>query len=148
MTSVNEAIELLPSPAVYFLETGKGQTDPPPNSEGLPCDQWHLAGPRSSNLTETEMMTLIKEKLPKVDFPVRTGATGYIIWPKMSELPPAGHTLDETGRTVGIVGGIRFFQRYTRSCMLVSDMGKGGDFFTTLSDEDKKILREKLVNYE
>jgi hypothetical protein len=147
MSVVNEAIQLPLSQPLRILEEGIGQISPPPNSEGLPCDAWHLGGYGFSVPGEEEMMELIKEKLPRIDFPVRIGSTGYIIWPSKDDLPSAGYTLDETGRTVGVIDGIRFFQRYTRNCMLVSDMGEDGSFFTSLSEDDKRILNEKLMNY-
>ncbi len=104
MTDINEAIEL---PETTIIRVG--QISPSPTSENLPCDAWHLGGLKGSILDETVMMRLIKEKLPKVDFPVKVSSTGYIIWPDKSVLPPYGYTLDEIGRTVGVVDEIRFF---------------------------------------
>lgn len=92
------------------------------------------------------MMQLIKESLPKIDFPVNVGATGYIIWPDESVLPRYGYTLDEIGRTVGVMDEIRFFQRYTGNCMLMAYMGgEYKDYFTSLTQEDKDLLKSKLL---
>ncbi len=79
---------------------------------------------------------------------MEVGSTGYIIWPEENDLPTFGYTLDEIGRTVGVVGGIRFFQRYTGNCMLVSDMGKEDGFFTCLTEDDEDVLRTKLNAYQ
>jgi hypothetical protein len=148
LLDIDESIQLPRTCMMRIITLGEGQIYPPPNSEGLPCDASHIACPYVSNISETKMMELIKRKLPKVNFPVRTGSTGYIIWPETSELPVAGYTLDEIGRTVGVIDGIRFFQRYTGCCMLVSHMGKDEyDYFTSLSEDDKKLLEEKLNNY-
>ena len=144
MTSVNEARELPESTGSRVLLSGIGQISPPPNTENLPCDAWHLGGYSNPNIDETEMMSLIKEKLPRVNFPVKVGSTGYIIWPDKNVLPTCGYTLDEIGRMVGVVDEIRFFQRYTRNCMLVANMGKDGDYFTCLTQEEKGILQSKL----
>ena len=144
MSAVNEAIQLPDTGLMRIVSLKEGQIFPPPNSENLPCDASHLAGYSSSDVDSTEMMSLIKRELPKIDFPVRVGSTGYIIWPDKSVLPKYGYTLDEIGRTVGVVDEIRFFQRYTGNCMLVASMGRKDDHFTTLTQEDKDTLRNKV----
>ena len=140
MTAVNEARELPDTGCMRIVTVSGGQIYPPPNSENLPCDASHLAGYRGSG--GEEMMSLIKEKLPRVDFPVRVGSTGYIIW--SNDLPTRGYTLDEVGRMVGVVDEIRFFQRYTGNCMLVAHMGREDGCFCCLTQEDKDLLRNKL----
>ncbi len=101
---------------------------------------------------ETHQRKTPQSKLPRVDFPVWVGSTGYIIWPDKNVLPTCGYTLDEIGRTVGVVDGIRFFQRYTGNCMLVANMGREDDrydrydHFTTLSQDEKEVLRNKLLS--
>nr|QBK85713.1 MAG: hypothetical protein LCMAC101_03080 [Marseillevirus LCMAC101] len=141
MTSVNEARRLPPNVGTRIVITGRKQIYPPPNSENLPCDASHLAGDSDTGGAEEQMLKLIKEKLPRIDFPVRVGSTGYIIWPNDNVLPTYGYTLDEIGRTVGIVDEIRFFQRYTENCMLVGDMGREEmRHFATFTQDEKDIL--------
>ena len=62
----------------------------------------HLKGP------SYRMLGLIEEKLPRLDFPVKIGSTGYIVWANDDDLPSYGYTLDKAGRIVGIVDEIRF----------------------------------------
>ena len=64
----------------------------------------------------------MKEKLPRIDIDVEVGSTGYIIWPSADTFSTCGYSFDEIGRVVGILDGMRFFQRYTGSCMLVADI--------------------------
>jgi len=132
----NEARKLESTPTMRIVKTGNGQIYPDPNSEGLPCDASHIAG--MGEYPPDEFLKTIKEKIPKTRVEVKVGFTGYIIWPEY--FPDNHYTLDEIGRTVGKIDGIRFFQRYTSSGFLVSDRREGGDYFTSMSSEEKKDI--------
>ena len=131
----NEAIKLEESTILRVIDLSIGPIYPTVNDKNLPCDSWHLAGNNTyfpSDINE-DLLKLIKQKLTKVNFTVEVGNTGYIEWEKI--FPDNCYTLDEIGRTVGSVNGVRFFKRYTGTCMLVADIGKN-NMFRTLSDEE------------
>ncbi len=144
---VNTALKLEPSTYIRILSMEDGPIFPPPNSKNLPCDAWHLAGPPKQHIDPNEsLLHLIKEKLPIVDFPISVGSTGYIIWPSEEELPSNGRSFDEVGRIVGIVDRMRFFQRYTGSCMLMANTAgyTEPDSFNSLSCDEKPLFIDKL----
>jgi hypothetical protein len=147
MTEVigNEAMRLESTPLtrMCMIRNGVGvQISPTPNSDGLPCDISHLAGMGSYSEVDADFLQLVKRNVPKTDVEVKVGSTGYIIWPK--DFPDNRYTLDEVGRTVGKVDGIRFFQRYTSRAMVVSD-GQDG-YFGCMPESEEKQIRSYLNN--
>jgi hypothetical protein len=98
---------------------------------------WNINGPIDSPRYDqyANRASKIREKIPRIDFPISINSKGYIIWPPEKELPPKGWTLDSLGRLVGVLGKIRFFQRYTNSFFLIGDFDRDS-FFTKFTKED------------
>lgn len=138
----NEATRIDNQPFLKVRQIGLQEVYPPQ----YPCDPWHVAGSHSTGFDENYKRALnIKETLPRVNFVVSVGSTGYIQWPSDKELPERGWTLDSLGRLVGILGKYRFFQRYTNNCRLVGDINRDG-YFTCFSEEDLKELDSLLFS--
>lgn len=66
------------------------------------------------------ILDAIHAKLPRVDFEFTIRPDGYIKFGK--NLPAKGWTLDEFGRTVGVINDVKFFQRHSNHSLVISNI--------------------------
>ncbi len=141
----NGALKLPDSLGIQVIDLKTNEIYPPPNNvvnnKILPCDVIHLAGITFPNDPDESFLRAIKTQVPKVDFEVKIGSTGYVTWPKADALPSRGWTTDEIGRLVAVIDGKRYFQRYTNNCkMLTNQHLIYPDSFYSMESKDKMEL--------
>ncbi len=119
-----------------------------------PCNAWHYMGGKQEimagfghiNDSTREFISLMEEKLPKIDSPssIEVGPTGY--WDKVGEIvaPSYAQTTDGVGRGMFFVDNIVIMQRYLKGDTLIYYSQSGHWEHTVASGTNIAEWREKV----
>ena len=113
------------------------------------CDPWHYTGGLYFHKWDQghNFITYCQQKLPKQQFPVHVGWTGYIERDSDDGLTPTYcWMMDSVGRFVAIIGDKLIFQRYQNGDVMMWGNVDRGSFNNIVDSDLISELRNKIDN--